>query len=170
MKIQTEYISFNNRRTICCSYDFKAHQQCSQRYFPRLLYSDSTCSQFCSRHSQACGRHSQACGWRSQVLPGLWLAIPSAPWCTWGPLHRYSKLWDLTTLGFWSDNSQTLLEAPSDKYILLMSTYHGTTYYGCEHTVELDAGDAWAGLPITRMHLSVAEVYQYSEYRPIFTG
>jgi len=44
--------------------------------------------------------------------PGL---VVGAPRCTWWPLHRSSELWDLTTLGFWSDNSQTLPEAPCDK-------------------------------------------------------
>ena len=32
-----------------------------------------------------------------------------------GHCVRYSQLWDLTTLAFWSDNSQTLPEAPSDR-------------------------------------------------------
>jgi len=82
---------------------------------PRLLYSDSRCSQACSQRTQACGRRSQACPRRSQVLPGLWSALPGAPRYTWRPLHRSSKLRDLTTLGFWSDNSQTLPEAPSDQ-------------------------------------------------------
>jgi len=31
------------------------------------------------------------------------------------PQHWSSQLWDFTTLGFWSDNSQTLQESPSDK-------------------------------------------------------
>jgi len=31
MRIQTEYMSFKNRWTISSSYDFQAHQQCSQR-------------------------------------------------------------------------------------------------------------------------------------------
>jgi len=42
------------------------------------------------------------------------LALPGTPRCTWRPLHRTSQLWDLTTLGFLSDTSQTLLQAPSD--------------------------------------------------------
>ena len=36
------------------------------------------------------------------------------------------------------------------------STDRGTTNYGCEHMVEFDNGDAWAGLPITRIHPRVA--------------
>jgi len=74
---------------------------------PRLLYCDFRCS--------------QACHWRLQVLPGLssalpvlLLALPGAPRCNWWPLRRSSQLWDVTTLGLWSDNSQTLPEAPSD--------------------------------------------------------
>ena len=73
--------------------------------FPTLLYSDSWCSQGCHR--------------RSQVLPdllsaltGLLPASPGGPRCTLRPLCWSSQLWDLTTLGFWSDNSQTLPEAP----------------------------------------------------------
>jgi len=76
--------------------------------FLRWLYCDSRCS-------QACRWRSQACSQRSQMLPGLSSALPGAPRCTWRPLHRSSKVWNLTTLGFWSDNSQTLPEAPSDK-------------------------------------------------------
>jgi len=90
--------------------------------FPRLLYCDSMCSLACSQHSQAWGRRSQAFQWSSRVLPGLWLALPDllpvllgALRCTWRPLHKSSNLWDMTTLGFWSDNSQTLPEAPSDQ-------------------------------------------------------
>jgi len=93
--------------------------------FPRLLDGDSTCSRACSPRSEACGRRSWACPRSSQVLQGLWSALPAlspavpgAPRCTWRPLHRSSKLWDLTTLGFWSDNSLTLPEAPSDQNTL----------------------------------------------------
>jgi hypothetical protein len=124
--------------------------------FPRLLYSDWTCS-LAYRHSQACRRRSQAGGWHSQTylspsqllpglllgLPGMWLAladllrglpaaprlVTSPPTCTqasgWraqalpgapdGHCIGSSKLWDLTTLGFWSNNSWTLPQAPSDK-------------------------------------------------------
>jgi len=97
--------------------------------FPRLPYSDSTCSQTFGRCSQACGRRSQACGRRSQacrlcsqMLLGWWWALwdllpahPGALRCTWRLLNWSSKLWNMTTLVFWSDNSQTLPEAPSDQ-------------------------------------------------------
>jgi len=90
--------------------------------FPRLLYNDSTCSQVCGRRSQAYGQRSQACCRHCQVLLGLWSALPDvspalpvACGYTWRLLHRSSKLRDLTTLGFRSDNSQPLPEAPSDQ-------------------------------------------------------
>jgi len=38
-----------------------------------------------------------------------------APRCSWRPLHQSSTLRDSTTLRFWSDNSETLPEAPRDK-------------------------------------------------------
>jgi len=90
--------------------------------FPRLLYCDPRSSQACHWRSQACDEHSQACHQCTQVLRSLFLplpdslpALPGAPRCTWRPLHRSSQLWDLTTLGFRSNNSQILPEAPSDK-------------------------------------------------------
>jgi len=74
------------------------------------------------RCSKACGWCSRACRWCSQVLPGLWKVLPDkslALLCTsrwaWRPLHQSSILWDLTTLGFWSDYSQTHSEAPRDQ-------------------------------------------------------
>ena len=89
--------------------------------FPRLLYSDPMCSQACGWCSQACGWHSQACSRRCQALPGLWLALPDLPparpgacRCTWRPLYWTSNPWDMTTLGFRSDNSQTLPAAHSN--------------------------------------------------------
>jgi len=69
--------------------------------FPRLLYSHSMCS-------QSCGQRSQACHQCSQVIPGFCSALPGAARSTWRPLYWSSNLWDLTTLGFCSDNSQTL--------------------------------------------------------------
>jgi len=63
----------------------------------------------------------QACFWHFQMLPRLSLNLLCPPRffagasrCTCRSLHWSSKLWDLTTLGFKSDNS------PSQKYILLM--------------------------------------------------
>jgi len=32
----------------------------------------------------------------------------------------------------------------------------GTPYYGCEDTMELNTGVAWASIPITRIHLQLA--------------
>ena len=51
------------------------------------------------------------------VLPGLQLGLPGTPRCTRRPLHRTSKLLDLTTLRLWSHNSQTLPEVPTDQTI-----------------------------------------------------
>jgi len=78
MRIQTECISFENRWMITSSYDFQAHQQHSQR----RCFSQTALQWF-------------------NVLPG-------ASRCTCRRLHQSSKLWDLTTLLFWSDNCQTL--------------------------------------------------------------
>jgi len=92
-------MSFKNCWTISSTYDFQAHQQCPQR---RCCFSQTALQWF-------------------EVLPGflsalpvLSPALPGAPRCTWRPLHWSSQLWDLTTLEFWSDNSETLLETPSD--------------------------------------------------------
>ena len=97
---------FNNRSTICSSYDFQLHQQRSQR---RWCFSETAVQWFDVLPGLS-------------ALPGVWLSLPGlspallgAPRRTWRPLHRSSKLWDLTTLGFWSDNSQTLQEAPRDQ-------------------------------------------------------
>jgi len=64
---------------------------------------------------------SHACHLWSQVVPGLWpdiLCVPrivvGALRYTWTPQHQFCNLWDSTTLGFWSDNSLILPEAPSD--------------------------------------------------------
>jgi len=89
---------------------------------PKLVVSTRRLVVSAPRVSVVTQRCTQAGGQCSQVLLGfcslLWdvsLALPGAPWCTWRPLHWSSKLWVLTTLQFWSDNSQTLLEAPSDQ-------------------------------------------------------
>ena len=71
--------------------------------FPKLLYSDSRCSQVCRRRSQTCGRHSQTCRrraqtcrrrtqtcrrrsqtcrWCSQVLAGAPKVLSGAPRCS----------------------------------------------------------------------------------------
>jgi len=56
MRIQTEYKSFKNHWTISSSYDFQAHQECSQRW----CFSQ-TALQWC------------------EVLPGLCLALQCVP-------------------------------------------------------------------------------------------
>jgi len=66
-------------------------------FSPRLLYSDSRCFQ----------------AWQP-VLPVLSPVHPGDFRSTWRPQCRPNQLWDLTTLGFWSDYSQTLPEAASD--------------------------------------------------------
>jgi len=67
-------------------------------------------------------RCTQACCPCSQVLP--WLSrdvlcphrfVAGARRCSWRPLHPSCELWDWSTLRFWSDNSQTLPDAPRDK-------------------------------------------------------
>jgi len=49
------------------------------------------------------------------VLPGLLLVLPAVPRSTWRPLHQSNQPWDITSLGFYSDNSQILPEAPRVK-------------------------------------------------------
>jgi len=70
MRIQTEYMSFNNRWMISSSYDFQAHQQRSQQdvVFPTPLWCDLRCFQTCCR--------------RSPVLPGAHKVLTSAPRCS----------------------------------------------------------------------------------------
>jgi len=57
MRIQTEYLSFKTRWMISSSYDFQAHQQCSQR---RCHFSQTVLQWF-------------------EVLPSWSLALPGAP-------------------------------------------------------------------------------------------
>jgi hypothetical protein len=57
MRIQPEYMSFKNCCTISSSYEFQAHQQLSQMFFPE-----------CSTVIRGAPRRSQVCRWRSQVL------------------------------------------------------------------------------------------------------
>jgi hypothetical protein len=58
MRIQPEYMSFNNRCTISSSYEFQAHQQRSQMlFFPE-----------CSTVSQGALKRSQVCRLRSLVV------------------------------------------------------------------------------------------------------
>jgi len=53
--------------------------------------------------------------WLSLDLLSAPRYFSSASRCTWKPLHPSSQLWDLTTLGFLSNNSEMLQEAPSDE-------------------------------------------------------
>jgi len=64
MRIQTEYLSFNNRWTISSSYDFQAHQQRSQR---RCHFSQTALLWFEVLRDML------------PALPGLSLALPGAP-------------------------------------------------------------------------------------------
>jgi hypothetical protein len=63
MRIQTEYMSFNNCWTISSSYSRRTSSVPKEDVlFPRLLYCESWCS--------------QTCRWRSQVFPGLLSPLP----------------------------------------------------------------------------------------------
>jgi len=137
-------MSFKNRSMISGSYDFRAHQHCSRRRWfsqtalqwlevlpalslvlpgtPRLVVSAARLVISPPRLVIGAPKWSQASCPCSQVLPWLLPDLPcppgfvaSAPKCTWRPLHQSSTLRDLTTLVFWSDNFQTLPEAPRDK-------------------------------------------------------
>ena len=97
--------------------DFKILWKWVVAMFTRCTSSDST--------------YSQACGPYSQVLLRLSLVplyphrfVTSVPRCTRRRLYWCSQLWDLTTLGLWSDNPQIHPNTPKyshwQKYILLM--------------------------------------------------
>jgi len=93
MGLPTEFIGFKGCWRISGSSDVKVRQQCSQVVLG--LWS---------------------------ALPGVLNVLPAAPWCTWRPLHRSSQLQDLTTLGFWSNNSQILPETKIHFADVLFST------------------------------------------------
>ena len=76
--------------------------------FSQLLYSNARCS-------QACHLWSQVLPWLSLDFQYAHRVVTSAPRYTWRPMHLSSQLWDLTTLGFWSDIFQTLPESRGDK-------------------------------------------------------
>jgi len=115
MRIQTEYTSFESCWMISSSYDFQAHQQCSLR---RCCFFQTALQWF-----ELLPDLSPALQGLWSALPVLLPALPGAPMWTLRPLGRSSKLWDLTTLGFWSDNSQTLPEAPSDIIVFCWCKY-----------------------------------------------
>jgi len=69
MRIQTEYLSFNNSRMISSSYDFQAHQQHSQR---RCCFSQNALLWF-------------------EVLPDLLPVHPGSPRCNQSSL-RFSEV------------------------------------------------------------------------------
>jgi len=71
MRIQTEYMSFNNRWMICSSYDFEAHQQRSQR---RWCFSQTALLWF-----EVLPDLSPALRGLSLAHPDLTLAHPGAP-------------------------------------------------------------------------------------------
>jgi len=85
MRIQTEYMSFNNRWTISSSYDFPARQQCSLR---RCWFSQSALlwfevlSQACRRRSEAGRQRTQTCRWVTQMLPGAPDVLSGTPRCS----------------------------------------------------------------------------------------
>jgi len=66
------------------------------------------------RQYQACHQFFQRLPGRSLGLPGIWQALPCVPRCRWRPMHWFCQLWDLITLGFWSNNSQILPDVPRD--------------------------------------------------------
>jgi len=74
MRIQTEYMSFENHWTISSSFDFQAHQQRSQR---RCCLSQTAVLWF------------EVLPDLSSVLPGLWPALPGAPWLVVGAPRHY---------------------------------------------------------------------------------
>jgi len=81
---------------------------------PKFVLSTATFFQSCCECFHAGGHHSEVV---SSLWPDPWcppILLAAAPRCTWSPLQRSRKLWDLTLLGFWSDNSQTLRNAPSE--------------------------------------------------------
>jgi hypothetical protein len=122
MRIQTEHMSFKNCWTISSSYDFQALQEPSQR---RWWYSQTALPWFDMLPGLLSALPSFWSTLRGfwSALPGLTPVLPSAARCTRRPLLPFSKLWDLTTLRFWSDNSQTLPEAPSNQNTFCWCTW-----------------------------------------------
>jgi len=123
MRIHTECMSFRNPGKISTSYDIQPDQQCSQW---RCCVSQAALQKF-----EVLLGVLPALPVSLSTLPRLMLSLSCAPLVstgpsgpcrvvasasrsTWRPLHWSSQLWDLITLGLWSDNSQTLPEASSD--------------------------------------------------------
>jgi len=130
MRIQTEYIRYRNRWTISSSYDFQAHQQCSQRgcfsqtalqWFDVLtglwlalsglspaLPGAANLVAGAFRCSQACGWRFQTCRRRSRVLAGVPEGhcvgpVNSGIWSPWdsGPTTlRHSEMLLVTKIHF----------------------------------------------------------------------
>ena len=83
MRIQTEYMSFDNRWTISTSNNFQVHEERSPTRwrFPSLLYSDST-------YFEVLPGLSWALPGLSSVLTDLSLVLPGASRCTQSSLWR----------------------------------------------------------------------------------
>jgi len=77
MRIQTEYMSFNNHWTISSSYDFQSHQQHSQR---RCCFSQTALLWF-----EVLPDVSLTLAGLSSALPGWPKDCSGAPWCS----HTY---------------------------------------------------------------------------------
>jgi hypothetical protein len=99
-------MSFKNCWMIYCSYDFQTHQQ---RFQWRSCFSQTALPWF-----EVLPRLPPALPGLLLVVPVVSPTLPGAPTCSWRSLRRSSQLCDLTTPGFWSINSLTLPEAPSD--------------------------------------------------------
>jgi len=89
---------------------------------PRCVVRTSILVTGTRRCSQTCCQCTQASGCCTQVLPGLSPDLlyalrffSGAAWCTWRPLHRFSKLWNLTTLGFSSKTPTQFQRLPEIK-------------------------------------------------------
>jgi len=144
MGIQTEYMSFNNRWTICSSYDFQAHQQWSQRGFcfsqaalqwfevlpdlspaqpdltlappgaPRHVIGTPRCSQEHPKFSTALWSVPKHITITQMVLLLQSSEIPVTLKAGRNALLGSDTLLKLTQLSLHSTSSQTLLESSSD--------------------------------------------------------
>jgi len=77
---------------------------------------------------------SQACTGSLLVLPDIQYPgrfLTATPRCAWWSLYQSRLLWYLTTLGFWTDNSQILPDALNDnnKYCWCRCSLGGSWWY-----------------------------------------
>jgi hypothetical protein len=125
MRIQSEYMSFNNRWTISSSYDFQAHLPHSRltcripgvsAAFPKRMFFPECSQTWCwrlqtsRRRSQTCHQRSQTCCRHSQVHPKF------------SPAHRgVSKHITITPMVLLNQSSEISVTLKAGRNALLQS-------------------------------------------------